>query len=165
MRVPKPREALGQGKPQHSRDPDSNRQEVSEADRTKASSLNSFYPLGKCGSQLTLFESSDYFQFKFLTLFPLILTSSLWVQIHPKSWDQQGSRAQEEKKVPAVRNKPHHHTETAEVPEAAQVSLVCLESPTYQQLNDHQGREIRRVRDNKDQSFTSEHHRHRHITL
>jgi len=44
--VPDPREALGQIKPWHSIDPDSNRQEVSAADRTKSSSLN-FLPPGK----------------------------------------------------------------------------------------------------------------------
>lgn len=90
-RVPNPREALGQTKPRRSIDPDSNRQEVSAADRTKSSSLNSFYPLGKCGSRSTLW-SSDYFRFKFITLFPLNLTSSSWVQSHPMSWDQQGSQ-------------------------------------------------------------------------
>lgn len=33
--------------------------------------------------------SSDYFQFKFITLFTLILTSSLWAQSHPVSRNQQ----------------------------------------------------------------------------
>lgn len=36
------------------------------------------------------FKSSVYFQCKFITLVPLLLTSSLWVQGHPMSWDQLG---------------------------------------------------------------------------
>lgn len=145
MRVPSPREAFGQVKPRHCTDPDSNRQEVSEADRSKSSSLNSFYPLAKCGSQTTLWV---------LRLFPVSVLHTIPTDFNkflvgadsPHVMGPAGlTEARKKNMFQQTKNKPHHHTETAEVPEAAQVSVVYLETPTYQQLKNYQEWEITKI--------------------
>lgn len=65
------------------------------------------------------FKSSDYFQFKFITLVPLLLTSSLRVQGHPMSRDQLGlqrhkvRRKNRFQRVSENKNKLYNPTETA----------------------------------------------------